>query len=499
MQYIIGVDIGTTGTKAIAFATSGEVLSTAYESYPVVSSEPGAHELEPLLLLEAVIHTISQVIQEMAGKQDLMAVSLSAAMHSLMAVDGGGVPLTRLITWADLRSNAYAIKLKSSDSGKRIYRYSGTPIHPMSPLCKIMWLKAEHPDIFSRAYKFISIKEYIWFRFFGNYSIDYSIASATGLFDIFSLKWYPESLLTAGISEEQLSQPVSPFHMERFVSKEFRDILNLPQGLPFIIGANDGCLANLGTRAISPEDMALTIGTSGAVRMISKRPVEDSEARIFNYILAEDLYVSGGPINNGAVVVKWFLDHFMDKRGGPVLDFGASIEAVNTIPPGSEGLIFLPYLLGERAPVWDAHARAVFFGIHSGHGPNHFLRAVMEGICFSLYQISLVVKEAIGPAERIYASGGFIQSSLWLQMVADIFNKELCVTNPVDASAIGAAIMGMFALGMIQSLEDSKKIISVQQRYIPDFGNHERYMRNFSVFNVLYGKLKTEFEQISHF
>ena len=179
--------------------------------------------------------------------------------------------------------------------------------------------------------------------------------------------------------------------------------------------------------------------------------------RIFNYILTEGLYVSGGAINNGGIAVKWYVDNFMPKNGTSPKDFSSMVEETEKINPGSEGLIFLPYLLGERAPVWNADAKGVFFGIYSGHTAQHFLRSVIEGISFSLYQIALTLEEIITPVKKIYASGGFIHSSIWLQMIADIFNKEVCVTNSADASAVGAAIMGLYALKEIPDLMDTGK------------------------------------------
>ena len=498
MQFIIGVDIGTSGTKAIAFTIQGQVLFSAYESYSAISLYAGQHELDPALLLEAVVKTLNEVVKNTDAKAGLSGISFSCMLHSLIAVDEKGSPLTNAITWADLRSKAYAAKIRNTAIGKKIYKYTGTPIHPMSPLCKIMWLKENQPEIFTKTYKFISIKEYIWFCFFGKYQVDYGIASATGLFNIYKLKWYDEALMTAGITVDRLSDPVSPVHIERVINKDYQNKLGLTHDISFIIGGNDGCLANLGSNAVKPGEMALTIGTSGAARMTTAKPKHDPKQRIFNYMLTEDLYVSGGAINNGGIAVKWFIENFLGKQSSNAKDFTSFAETADSIAPGSDGLIFLPYLQGERAPVWDPDARAVFFGIHPGHTQQHFMRSVIEGISFSLYQVGLSLEETIGKIEKIYASGGFIQSKIWLQMVADIFNKQVCVTNMADASAIGAAIMGFYALGIIHNLDETNKLISIHQTYYPDEDRHKIYQENFSVFAVLYDKLKDEFVRITN-
>ena len=496
MKYIIGVDIGTSGTKAVAFDVSGTVHDSSYEAYNVISWHPDQNELEPGVLLSATVKTLRD-IKEKCRDHELQAVSFSSAMHSLIAVNEKGQPLTNAITWADLRSKTFAASLKERPEAREIYRHTGTPIHAMSPLCKIIWLREKKPELFDKTWKFISIKEYIWNEFFGKYQVDYSIASGSGLFDINRLEWYGPSLSTAGITKDRLSEPVSPLLIETGLMRAYQNLTGISPEVPFIIGGSDGCLANLGSHAVKPGDMALTIGTSGAVRMVSDQSQYDEKERIFNYLLTEKIFVSGGAINNGGIAVKWYVDNFMSKNGKGRREFSDIVAETESIAPGSEGLIFLPYLLGERAPVWNADAKGVFFGIYSGHTSQHFLRSVIEGISFSLYQIGITLEEIVGPVTKIYASGGFIHSTSWLQMMADIFDKEVCVTSSADASAIGAAILGFHALKEIPDLKESGKIVKTAQSYYPYEKNHKVYMKNYAVFSVLYEKLKNEFAEIS--
>jgi gluconokinase len=496
MKYIIGIDIGTSGTKAIAFAVNGDILYSAYASYPMITKQQGEQELDPGILLEASVTTIGEIMRNSDPANKLIGIGFSSAMHSVIAVDKNGVPLSPVITWADLRSEESAAKIRNTDIGKRIYEHTGTPIHPMSPLCKIMWIRDKQPEIFSKTAKFISIKEYIWYHFFGKFLVDYSIASGTGLFDIRNFKWYDEALHTAGITIDHLSEAVSPLHIETDLQKKYQQVLGLPDKIPFVIGGSDGCLANLGSHAIEPGEMALTIGTSGAARLVSEKPKHDSRARIFNYILTEQLYVSGGAINNGGNVIRWWTDHFMNKPGSGQNNFAENLQEVADIPAGSEGLIFLPYLLGERAPVWDANAKGVFFGITPNHSSGHFLRAILEGIGFSLYSIGLSLEETVGPVKKIYASGGFINSDLWVQIVSDIFDKNVYVTNVADASATGAAMIGLLALREIKNLEETRTMMQIQKTFLPDKANHSVYLKNFFIFESLYEKLKDEFEKI---
>lgn len=492
-QYIIGVDIGTTNTKAIAFTIEGVVIAQFNETYtPLDTTEVEQHELDPEILFQAVLRTIGKV-RAQANGSTLLGVACSSAMHSLIAVDNDGKPLTNLITWADLRSSVQAGQLKHTEAGKRIYQRTGTPIHPMSPLCKLLWMKEEQPDIFTTAHKFIGIKEWVFYRFFGQYLIDHSIASATGLFDIYDFDWNQEALTLTGLTPGRLSTPVSTTHIVKGLAKEYAGILDIDQSTPFVIGASDGCLANVGSGALQPGDVSLTIGTSGAVRMMTTRPQHDVKERIFNYILTEQWYVSGGPINNGGTLLRWYAEHFLGRSFEKTEDFDWFIQQAAQVPAGADGLVFLPYVQGERAPIWDATAKGVYFGIHAKHTQAHFMRAIIEGINNALYQVTQSIEETIGPVKNIYASGGFTQSPQWLQWMADLFGKNITVSSTADASAIGAAILGLQALGIRDTLTHPNNINRSGAHFTPDQQQHKAYQRNFVVYSTLYDRLKDVF------
>jgi gluconokinase len=478
MKYVIGIDIGTTNTKAVAFAINGTVLGGAGASYPVFTDAEGRHELDPDQLMEAVLSALKGLKQVAdLAKSEPEGISFSCAFHSLLAVDEKGKPLMRAMTWADLRPSAAAKVLKNSDAGRRIYQHTGTPLHAMSPLCKLLWLRDSQPEIFQQAARFIGIKEYIWWRLTGKYQVDQSIASATGLFDIRRREWYPEALALAEIDAGLLSEPVPCTHLEKV------------EGRPYIIGGGDGCLANLGSGAVRPGETALTIGTSGAIRMTASGPEDDPEGRIFNYILSADRYVSGGATNNGGNVLQWLFEKVFG-IGGSEEEWQRRVNEADGVSPGCEGLIFLPYLQGERAPVWDADAKGVFFGVRAIHDHRHFTRACLEGVCYALCQIGASVEVTVGPIEHIVASGGFTRSDVWLQMIADIFNKKVYLTGVADASAIGAAMMGFLALGLIDELDTAKGLVHVVRTYEPNMARHAIYQKNFRVFTQLYGRLR---------
>ncbi|MCB2296562.1 gluconokinase [Clostridium tagluense] len=503
MEYLIGLDIGTSSTKAIAFDLLGNVISKCNIGYPILNPKSSWSEQDPGEMFEAVTNSIKSVASENTKKGNkLLGVSFSSAMHGIMAVNENGDKLTDCIIWADTRSVEYSERIKNSKIGHEIYMRTGTPIHPMSPLCKLAWMKDNMELIFKKTYKFISIKEYVFFKLFGKYVVDYSIASATGLFDIYDFQWNKNSLQVAGISEDKLSTPVSPTQVFKGLDKKYADLMGIDLETPFIIGGSDGCLANLGANAIKPGDAAVTIGTSGAIRIIADKPKNDESERIFSYILTENRFVLGGPVNNGGIIFRWFRDNFSQLEVTRAETLGIDTYELLTkeaskVPAGSNGLIFLPYLLGERAPHWDANSKGVFFGINITHKREHFLRALLEGVIFGVYSVGKALEETTGNIDTIYATGGFVRSELWVQMLADVFNKKVVIAESYESSCLGAVVLGMKAIGLIDNIEQVEKLVPISKTFKPDIKNHEVYMKTFEIYERLYIKLKDEFVSIS--
>ncbi len=489
MEYIIGIDIGTGSTKAVAVTSTGEVLFTTQAFYPTHNPKPGYSEQAPELIWQAFIKCIVRVINQL--HEQPKSIALSSAMHSVICVDADGQALMNMITWADNRSAAIAEKIRTSSSGEMLYEQTGTPLHAMSPFCKIIWLRENESDLFQKTHKFISIKEYIWFKLFGVFEIDYSIASATGLFNIETLSWNENALQRCEISKDKLSVPVSTSHIQSTLPISISKQLTINQHTPFVIGASDGCMANVGSFAISPGIAALTIGTSGAIRVANSTPTVNVEAMPFNYRLDENTFVTGGPINNGGIALKWYVESFLKKKLQTPEDYEEILKATESISPGCNGLIFLPYLLGERAPLWNSEACGVFFGIDSSHTQAHFTRAVMEGILFALYNICKTLEESSLTINDIHVSGGFVHSELWLQLLADVFGKKIVLIRAEDASAQGAAYLAMKTLGMIENYKSlMPRSIKI---FLPNNQYHVTYSEKvFPIFRNLSRSLKLD-------
>lgn len=439
---ILAVDIGTTSAKALAVDASGRVLGRHSIGYPLLTPRPGYAEQDPDTIYEAVLDCMAAVVREGGWKADeILCVSFSSYNHSLILADREGRPLTPSITWADQRSAAQAERLREDGTGLNNYLRTGTPIHPMSPLPKLIWMREQRADLFASAYQFIGIKEYIFYRLFGQYVTEHSMASATGLFNLETLGWDPGALQLAGIREEQLPRIAPTTERISGLKPETAERLGLRTDTPFVLGGQDGVLANLGIGAVEEGMFAVTIGTSSAVRTAVSRPTLEPEGRLFCYALTQDHWIVGGASNNGAIVAQWITEKLFP---------GRSMEEVlplaGDVAPGAEGLLFLPLLAGERAPFWDAYAKGVMFGLTLSHSEKHMLRAAMEGVLFQIAAIVSLMEQSGGKAREIRASGGFARSPLWCQMMADLLGVPVRVPESVESSGLGAAQLGLYAM-----------------------------------------------------
>ncbi len=502
---MIGVDIGTTSTKAVLYRTDGTILANANQGYPLYTPDAFTAEQDPDQIFQAVLHAI-QAVTAKSGQspETIRFVSFSCAMHSVIPVDREGKPLMRCITWADNRSIGWCRKLKEELGGHEIYMRTGTPIHPMSPLPKLMWLRHERSEIFQKAAKFISIKEYVFYRLFHQYVVDYSIASCTGLMRMDNLSWDEEALKLAGLTADRLSEPVPTTHIMSGLDPRYADQMGLGKDTPFVLGASDGVLSNLGVDAIDPGVVAVTIGTSGAIRTVLDHPSADPKGRLFCYELTEDKWVVGGPVNNGGGILRWARDEFAASEVETAKRLGISPYDVLTrmasrVKPGADGLIFQPYFSGERAPLWNPNARGAFFGLTLHHEKQHMIRAVLEGIIYNLYSVMLAMKERTGEPARIQATGGFARSPLWRQMMADIFNQPVNVPESFESSCLGAAVLGLYATGEADSLDVVSTMVGSLHSHQPVPENVAVYEQLFPIFIRLSRKLNDEWNDIAAF
>lgn len=506
-EAVIAVDIGTTATKALAVDEQGRVTASCTIEYPLLTPQPGYAEQEPDELFAAVIRGIRAVVEQ-AGltPERVRCVSFSSAMHSLIAVDRELRPLTRCITWADQRAAETAERMQSDGRAAALYKETGTPVQPMSPLVKLAWMKEYEPELHRSAAFWLGIKEYVFAKLFGQLVIDYSVASATGLFHLRKLDWHAAALKEAGVTADRLPQPVPTTHVLAGMSDRYAAETGLSAQTPFVVGASDGVLANLGTGAIEPGVTAVTIGTSGAIRAAVPEPVTDPAGKLFCYALSDKLWIAGGAVNNGGIALRWARDRLFAAeseaaRAAGVEPYERLIELASTAPAGAGGLLFLPLLTGERAPYWNGHARGVFFGLSLQHENRHMLRAVMEGIVLQIHAVQTLLEHTYGKAREVRASGGFARSAFWRQMLCDALGAPVRLTQTVESSGLGAAWLGLHAIGAEPDIAGIRRWIQLdpEGEHEPDAELHALYGRMSKLNSDIYGQLVDQFKQIAAF
>lgn len=481
MKTWIGVDIGTTNVKAMAIDEGGSIVAQASAACITYYPRNGYVEQDPDEIYRLFIDVLKQVADHLHHhKATIEAVSLCSAMHSVIALDNHNRRLTRSLLWADNRSKTQADILKNHPLSREIYTQVGIPPHPYSPSTKIQWLQEKRPSLFKKISRFVSQKEYIWFKLFGQFQIDYSMASGMALLDNRRLKWSSLALEYTSLTSDFLSEIVPTYHQQKIKKKSLCQAIRLPTGTPFVIGAGDACLANLGSGALEKGITTLTIGTSGAVRQTANTPAQDPQKRLFTYLLDETHYVSGGPTNNGGNVLEWLSKHLLLKDPNELLAMAAHA------PPGADELLFVPYLLGERAPIWNADARGSYQNLSWHHTQAHLARATLEGVLMNLNQIRQIIDSQLTKTQIIHANGGFARSPFWVQLVSDIFNTPVRVNESDESGCLGAILLAMKSLGKIDTLENGvHEYVRFAETYYPDPAKTRIYRKAQKAFGAL--------------
>lgn len=462
----VGVDVGTTAVKVVAYRGDRSVVADASRSYELRSPQPGFAEQDADAIVDAALDALAEVTDSTGG---VRAVGLCTAMHSLIGLDRDGRPLTPCITYADTRAWPQALRIRD-DGGAALYRATGTPVHPMAPLAKLRWFAEERPRLFASVARWVSIKEHLLARLTGATVVDRSVASTTGMLDLASGGWHAGALELAGIDADRLGEPVATTHVVDGLRDDVRAATGLAADTPVVVGATDGVLANVGVGAVTDGTAALTIGTSGAIRMTVGRPRTDDDMRTFCYALTDDRWVLGGAVSNGGLLLRWLADEVL---GEPDLDrLGADAAQV---PPGSGGVLVLPYLTGERAPRWRPLRDACVFGLRIDHDRRHVVRAAMEGVALQLRLVADALHDVGGAFDTVRATGGFVASDLWVRIVAEVLGVDVELPDVHEGAAHGAALLARVALGDLDGLDAAASDVPVDRTVEPDPGNVDVY------------------------
>lgn len=476
MKYIIGMDVGTTATKGVLYDENGKAVFSASKGYPLIQTKIGQAEEDPKVIFDAIQEVIFALTQKADG--EIAAISWSSQMHSLIGLDKDNNLLTNSITWADNCAKNVVQDAKKSGLARKIYQKTGMPMHPMAPIYKMLWLKDNEPELFNQVKKWIGIKEYLIFRLTGKLIIDTTMAAGTGMLNLKTLTWDQELLDTLNVKQEQLPEIAQPTEIVAPIKEEYVQKLGIDSDTKIVLGASDGYLSTIGVNAIDSDHFALNVGTSGAVRTIVDQPKIDQNASYFCYPVDKKHYLLGGPVNNGGIVFNWARQTLFDAGETPQ-DY---LDVAQSAPAGSRNLIFLPYLGGERAPIWDANARGSFVGLTRMHQKPEMARAVIEGIIFNLYDAAFSLIKNTKKPVAINATGGFLKSDFVRQLCADIFNVPIVTMKEQQSGTLAAMFLARQALGINQDLSEIEQFAQEDKVYFPNPKEEVIYQNMFPLY-----------------
>lgn len=458
---VLGVDLGTTATKVVAAGTDARVLHTTERGYPLRTDESGEATQDAAEVLRAAIEALADCAA-WAREQghEVAGLSFSSAMHTLVGLDSRGEPATRAFNWADTRAADVAARLRAEpEISSALHRATGTPVHTQSVMVKLAWLTSGGADI-GEVERWCALKDFVVTAFTGEFVTEHSLSSGSGLQDMHSLTWHEPALEVAGVRAEQLPELREPTASVP-LAPQVAEAVGLPAGLPVVLGGGDGPLANLGVGAVAPGVAALSLGTSGALRVTRDKPGVDDRCRTFSYAIADGLWVIGGAVSNGGVAGQWAAEAF----GVDVADL---LDEAARVPAGADGLMALPYLLGERAPWWEPGLTGAFLGLRRSHGRAEMTRAVIEGVAQQLALVRDAVTESGAEVRAVRATGGGFRSRIWAETIASALNMNLDLAEGSGGSGLGAVLLAWRALGEIDSLAHAAELVAVESQVAPD-------------------------------
>ncbi|HEY3246439.1 MAG TPA: xylulokinase [Phycisphaerae bacterium] len=501
---LLGIDIGTTGAKALLIDTNGAVIASATTEYPLHMPRPLWAEQDPRDWWQATVASIRQLLTTEGVSTDRIgAVGLTGQMHGLVLLDARGEVLRPCIMWNDQRTAGECARITEKIGGAELLRLTGNPVLPGFTAPKILWVCAHEPDVYARVSRVLLPKDYVRYRLTGAFASDVSDASGTSLFDVGRRGWSDAMLAALEIPRAWLPEVSESTVASAHISARGADETGLRAGTPVVAGAGDQAAQAVGTGITSEGIVSVTLGTSGVVFAASQQYRIEPQGRLhaFCHAVAGTWHVMGVMLS-AAGSFRWFRDALGEIERIRAAEAGRDpyellTEVAASAPPGCEGLLFLPYLSGERTPHPDPNARGVYFGLTLRHGKAHLARAVLEGVAFGLRD-SLELVRGLGlPIKEVRASGGGARSPLWRQILADVFNTELTTINVTEGAAYGAALLAGVGAGELPNVAAaSQHVVRVTGRTVPSTAA-PIYAEAYQHYRDLYPALKPRFEALA--
>ena len=493
MPYLLGIDVSTTGVKALLIDETGTVIGTANTEQPLFTPQPLWSEQDPADWWKGAIASITQVLKETGvSGQAVQGVGLTGQMHGLTLLDEAGNVLRPAILWNDQRTGAQCDEIRARLGRKRLIEITGNDALTGFTAPKILWVQENEPQVYGKIAHILLPKDYVRYKLTGGFSIDRADGSGTILFDIKTRDWSPEMLATLNIKPEWLPKTFEGPEITGTITAEAAALTGLKAGTPVVAGGGDQAAQAVGVGAVQPGIVALTLGTSGVVFATTDQPFIEPEGRLHAFChSAPGRWHLMGVMLSAAGSLRWYRDTF-----AAGMDYDSLLAPASNVPACSEGLLFLPYLTGERTPHPDPLARGAFAGLTIRHGMPHMTRAVLEGVAFGLRDSFELIKSAgLESIQQVRVSGGGARSPLWRQILADVFNAELVTVNTTEGAAFGAALLAGVGTGVWQNVDTAcQRTVKQTGCTTPIAQTVEKYEQGYALYRKLYPALK----ELSH-
>jgi xylulokinase len=486
---LLGIDVGTGGTRAVLLDEEGRVLSSATaEHAPMASPHLGWAEQDPRDWWRAACAAIKECLTiAPAAPGEIAAIGLSGQMHGLVMLDAAGEVLRPALIWCDQRTEEECRAITERVGAQRLIELVANPALTGFTLPKIWWVRAHEPEIWSRVRSVMLPKDYLRFKLTGARATDVADASGTLMFDVVNRRWSSEMLQASGLRPEILPEVFESPEITRRVSKDGAAASGLCEGTPVVAGGGDQAAGAVGMGIVAPGNVSATIGTSGVVFAATSTPVVEPKGRIhtFCHAIPGRWHVMG--VTQGAgLSLRWFRDQFCNGSSYDVL-----IKEAAEAPAGADGLLWAPYLMGERTPHLDPNARGALVGLTAQHTRAHIIRAILEGVAFSSRDTFTIFRELGVPVKSIRLGGGGARSPLWQQIQADVYGMRVDLIAAEEGAAYGAALLAGVGAGVWRSVEAAcETAVHVATHVEPISRNVELMNRRYEEYRKLYPALR---------
>jgi xylulokinase len=497
MKYVIGIDLGTSAVKILLVNQNGEVCQEVSKSYPLIIEKSGYSEQDPESWVSRTTEGLAELVNGFQGDvHDIEGISFSGQMHGLVLLDENHHVLRNAILWNDTRTTEQCQQIYDVVGRERLLEITKNPALEGFTLPKILWVKEHEPETFKQAKVFMLPKDYLRYRITGNIHMEYSDAAGTLLLNVAKREWSTDILDLFNISPDICPPLVESHACVGNISTDFSKSTGLSEATKVFAGGADNACGAIGAGILGEGKTLCSVGTSGVILSYERRNDLDFEGKVhyFNHSEENTYYTMGVTLAAG-YSLSWFKDTFAKEEA-----FDEFLQGVDTVPPGANGLLFTPYLVGERTPHADSNIRASFIGIDASHERKHFARSVLEGITFSLNETIEIFRNNDKKIDSIVSIGGGAKNDTWLQMQADIFDAKIEKLANEQGPGMGAAMLAAYGCGWFSSLKEcTEKFIQTAKTYYPIKENVETYKKLFSLYQDVYMQTKALNEQLREF